>query len=101
MGKKQGDFENTSANLSQSVIKVLPKHNLICQIFRGFLHFLNQIEAFLKVIDSSLSSDGSGSKIFELGWVKFLLLGLGQVSHLWFEFTKFLLKIPNFSIFCI
>jgi len=29
-------------------------------------------------------SDGSESKFFDPGWVKFLLLGLGWVSHLWF-----------------
>jgi len=33
-------------------------------------------------------------------WVNFLLLGQGQVSHLWFEFgfRKFAIKIPNFSM---
>jgi len=38
------------------------------------------------------SSDGSGSKIFDLG----------QVSHLWFglRFVKFPLKVSNLSIFC-
>jgi len=36
------------------------------------------------------------------GQVKFLLLGLGRVSHLWFGygFGKFPLKMSNFSIFC-
>jgi len=34
----------------------------------------------------------------ELGWVKFLLLGSGRVSHLWFEFGsgKFSPKNPKF-----
>jgi len=40
----------------------------------------------------------SGSKIFDWGWVNFLLIELGQASHLWFGFGKFPLKIPNFSI---
>jgi len=47
------------------------------------------------------TSDGSGSKIFDPGWVNFLWLGSGRVSHLWFglEFGKFPLKMSNFSIF--
>jgi len=32
---------------------------------------------------------------------KFLFLGLGRVSDLWFGFEKFPLKIPNFSIFAL
>jgi len=49
-----------------------------------------------------LSSDGSGSKIFDPDRVNFLWLGSGRVSHLWFglEFGKFALKTSNFSIFC-
>jgi len=48
-----------------------------------------------------VNSDGSGSKIFDLGRVNFLWLGLGRVSHLLFglEFAKFPLKMSNFSIF--
>jgi len=34
-----------------------------------------------------LLSDGSGSKIFDPGWVNFLWLGSGRVSHLWFGFN--------------
>jgi len=34
-------------------------------------------------------NDGSGSKFFDLGWV----------THLWFGFGKFPLKIPKFTIF--
>jgi len=51
--------------------------------------------------ESSEVIDGSGSKIFDPGWVSFLCLGLGRVSHLWFgfEFGKFPLKTSNFSIF--
>jgi len=33
------------------------------------------------------------------GWVNFLLLGLGRVSHFWFGFAKFPLKISNFLNF--
>jgi len=45
------------------------------------------------------SSDGSGSKIFDPGWVNFC--GSGWVSYVWFGFGfgKFPLKISNFSIF--
>jgi len=51
---------------------------------------------------SLITSDGSGSKIFDPGWVNFLWLGSGRVSQLWFglEFRKFPLKTSNFSIFC-
>jgi len=46
-----------------------------------------------------VGSDGSGSKNFDLGWVNFLLLGSGRVSHLWLGFgNKFTLKPPNFLI---
>jgi len=47
----------------------------------------------------SESSDGSDSKIFDLGRVKFL--GSGQEGHLWFwfEFGKFPLQMSKFSIF--
>jgi len=45
------------------------------------------------VLESELSSDGSGLKLFDPG----------RVSHLWFglEFGKFHLKAANFSIFFI
>jgi len=40
------------------------------------------------------TSDGSGSKFLPmLGGVSFLLFGLGRVSHLWFVYAKFTLKI--------
>jgi len=46
-------------------------------------------------------SDGSRSKIFDLGQVGSIFCGSGRVSHLWFgfEFQKFPLKMSNFSIF--
>jgi len=48
-------------------------------------------------------SDGSGSKIFDPGWVSFLWLGSGWVSHLWFglEFGKFPLKCQIFQFFSL
>jgi len=53
-----------------------------------------------------LTSDGSGSKLFDPGQVGSIFsvsgwVGLGRVSHLWFgfEFGKFPLKMSNFSIF--
>jgi len=56
---------------------------------------------FLKPKLSEVGSGGSGSKIFDLGWAKFLLLKSVPDSHLWFgfEIEKILFKIPNFSIF--
>jgi len=55
----------------------------------------------LQELAGALTSDGSGSKIFDPGRVNFLWLESGRVSHLWFEsrFGKFPLKISNFSIF--
>jgi len=35
------------------------------------------------------------------GWVKFLLLGFGQVSHLWVGFGKFPLKSQIFQLFAL
>jgi len=46
-------------------------------------------------------SDGSGPKIFDPGRVKFLQLWSGPVSHLWFGFEKFPLKMSNFLIFIL
>jgi len=42
----------------------------------------------------------TGSKNFDPCRVGSIFCGLGQVSHLWFGFGKFLLKTSNFSIFC-
>jgi len=49
------------------------------------------------------TSDGSGSKNFDPGRVKFLLLGLGRVSHFWFgyRFGKFPLKCQMFQFFAL
>jgi len=50
---------------------------------------------------ADLSSDGSGSKFFDPGWVRSIFCGSGRVSHLRFvfEFGKFPLKTSIFSIF--
>jgi len=49
------------------------------------------------------TSDGSGSKNFDPGRVKFLLLRLGRVSHFWFgyRFGKFPLKCQMFQFFAL
>jgi len=47
--------------------------------------------------DLPFCSDGSGSKIFDPGQVKFLLLG--SASLFGYGFGKFPLKMSNFSIF--
>jgi len=48
------------------------------------------------------NSDGSGSENFYPGHVESIfLLGSGWVSHLWFGFGTFPLKIPKFSIFAL
>jgi len=44
---------------------------------------------------------GPGQNFLTPGWINFLWLRLGRVSHLWFGFElgKFPLKMSNFSIF--
>jgi len=46
-----------------------------------------------------MTSDGSGSKIFDPGRIGSIFCGSGQVSHSWFglEFGKFCLKTSNFG----
>jgi len=57
------------------------------------------LEYFLFII----TSDESGSKIFDPGQVGSIFCGSGRVSHFWFrfEFGKFPLKTSNFSIFSL
>jgi len=69
------------------------------------LNFSNSAENFcVNIKIKAMTSDGSGSKIFDPGWVGSIFVarvGSGWVSHLWFglEFGKFPLKMSNFSIF--
>jgi len=52
----------------------------------------------LKTFTFILTCDGTRSKIFQSGQVKFMFLGSGRVSNFLFGFGKFPLKIPRFSI---